>query len=450
MDVKLSLSLRDPTDDKQAQEKAKEAVKKAVAKRQQAVETIEEAWERILAMKNSETDGNRLREVREAMAMGVIGRHPSDASKRFSKAEALRLWAELNERKKAEKLAEMVRNTPPTYRLITTEQQLRNLVAVLRREPIIAVDTETTGVDVYADEIVGISLTLPTVDRHVYIPVAHDEGEQIPRDTVLNALRPILEDESIGKVLHNAKFDIHMFIRHGIRMRGLVWDTMVAMHLLNENEESFALKNLATKYLREPSDTFGELFGKAQFNTIPLDIALVYAAKDTDLTWRMYQFQRKHFDKLPQLLKIYEKIENPLIDICVDMEQTGFVLDLEHAKKLATELRTQIAEIEAELKTHFGDINFNSPVQLKPAIQRLVRQSIESTDVKTLKAIQHRHESIPLLLKYRELTKLLGTYVEALPQQVKADGRIHGQFNQAATVTGRFASSNPKNWGMYG
>src|SRR5690606_34261431 len=117
---------------------------------------------------------------------------------------------------------------------------------------------------------------------------------QLNRDYVLATLAEFLYDESIGKVAHNATFDIAMFRRHGSDLRGVKWDTMTAMHMLNENEPSFRLKDLATKYLGAESDNFDELFGKdARFDKIPLDIALVYAAKDTDLTWRLYEFQRR-------------------------------------------------------------------------------------------------------------------------------------------------------------
>lgn len=430
--------------------------KEAEERRKAADIPLEADWKRIFASKLTDSDRRKLEEVKEAMEAGKIARSDADKytktgrPKAFSKAEALRLWARLQEMKKAEILREMVANTPDNYRLITTEEQIEKLYNDLQSEPIIALDTETTGLDVYRDEIVGISITLPNHDYHVYIPVAHDEGEQLPRSFVLEVLRDVLESEEIAKVLHNAKFDIHMFLRHGVRLRGLRWDTQVAMHLLNENEESFALKDLATKYLKVPADTYETLFGKAPFNTISLDVALVYAAKDTDLTWQLYQFQQKHFDRLPKLRKIYEKIENPIINVSVEMERAGFVIDEEYARKLADELRAELAEIEGELRKTLGDINFNSPVQLSNVLYKrlklgkyLPKDEKQSTEAKVLKKLAPHHEGVALLLKYREKSKLLGTYFEALPKQIKPDGRIHGEFNQTNTVTGRFASSNP-------
>lgn len=427
---------------------AREAIKKVRQKREAAKkqETMEEAWERIFAMRNSDADLAKLREVRDALSCGEISRESPE--KRFTKAEALRLWQILQERRRQQKIDALVRATPPNYHLIQTEEKLNWLLRLLEDEPIIAVDTETTGVDVFVDEIVGISLTLPRADVHVYIPVAHKTSEpQLPRDLVLRRLRPFLESPFIDKVLHNAKFDIHMFIRHGIRLRGLKHDTMVAMVVLNENEESYALKNLVVKYLKVEADTFETLFGKTPFYEIPLNVALVYAAKDTDLTWRLYQFQREHLEKRPKLYRLYYELENPLIDVCVDMEQAGFVLDVDYARQLSKELRQEIADLERQMKEHFGDINFNSPVQLSHALYDVLKlpdvSGKRSTDEATLKALQNHNPGIPLLLKYRELNKLLRTYVEALPQQLKPDGKIHGSFNQAATVTGRFASRDP-------
>jgi DNA polymerase I len=416
-------------------------VKQASAKKKAANETLDEAWQRILAMKNSEADQARLIEVKQAMTLGLVGR--DSEGKRFSKAEALRMYKVLAESQREQKLADMVESTPKNYRLITTERQFGELLADLKHEPIIAVDTETTGVDYYDDVIVGISLTLPIADYHVYIPVDHDVDEQLSRDYVFERLKPVIESESVGKVLHNAVFDIHMFIRHGIRMQGLRWDTQTAMALLNENEMSFALKNLATKYLNEPSDTFAELFGKnAQFREIELGVALVYAAKDTDLTWRLYEFQRKYMAKMPNVLKYYETVEVPLLDAIVDMEDTGFAIDVEYAKKYGEEMQKEIAEKEKLVLAKLGDINLNSPTQLKPAIEKVVGKQLESTDAKrVLKPLAKEFDVIAELLSYKELTKLYSTYISVLPELIhKNTGRLHARFNPMGARTGRFSS----------
>lgn len=434
-------------------EKKKKAVQNAQKKRRINNETMEEAWNRIFKMKNTDSDLKKLQAVKEAMDSGKIGRLPESLQKGrlFSKAEALRLYTALKELQREELLKSLVKTKPKNYLLINKADIFKKVVNDLNNESIIAVDTETTGVNPFVDKIVGFNFTLPRANYHVYIPIRHTEGEQLPVELVVSTLKPVLENENIKKVLHNAKFDIHMMkLSEGVELRGLEWDTMVAMHVLNENETSFKLKDLVTRYLKEPADNYEELFGKSGFENIPLDIATVYACKDTDLTWRLYQFQLKHFKRLPQLLDVLEKVEIPIINVTVEMEQAGFVFDHAKAEEVRGELGNEIREIESKLRELLGDINFNSPAQLSKVLfgklklnKYLPPDMKVSTDVKTLGLLKKRHESIPLLIRYRELTKLLYTYVNALPEQVQQDGRVHGSFNQMGTVTGRFSSNNP-------
>lgn len=407
----------------------------------------------ILQLKNSAADELKLLEVKHALENGEIQREVHDTP--LKRAEALRLYGQVAQLKKQQYLDEMVRNTPANYRLVQTERQLAVLAQDLRNESIFALDTETTGLDVHGDDVmVGLSLSLPRADYHVYIPVGHVTNEpQLSRERVLEVLSPFLRSPFIGKVLHNARFDAHVFRKHGVHLMGIAWDTQVAMAILNENEMSYALKNLATKYgkyfgFKDTSRTYEELFGKVGFQQVPLAPALVYAAKDTHLTWKLYVWQHEHMEKRPELMQLYQEIENPLIEVVIEMEQAGFKVDLDFAQEYAVELRAEIESLEAQLVRFFGeDTNFNSPIQLAEVLyDRLGLPDVSkkrSTDVKTLKKLQSKCEGITHLLRYRELTKLLGTYIEALPSKIKRDGNIHGQFNQVATVTGRFSSNDP-------
>ncbi|MBA9027560.1 DNA polymerase [Peribacillus huizhouensis] len=443
MELRLNLATK-PTED------SAERVKKAAAKKTAASETIEEAWLRILSMKNSDSDQAKLLEVQTAMARGTIGRSPLDAAKRFSKAEALRMYKVLAESQREETLRKMVEESPANYELITTERQFQSLLAELASEQIIAVDTETTGVDVYTDVIVGMSFSLPIADKHVYIPVDHDTPIQLSLDFVLDGLAAVLNDESIGKVLHNAMFDIAMFRRHGSDLKGVAWDTMTAMHLLNENEPSYKLKDLAPKYLGVASDTFDKLFGRdAQFKEVPLDIALVYAAKDTELTWRLYEFQRSHMAKMPTVLEYYQTVEVPLLYVIVDLEANGYILDLDFAKEYGEHLRKRAEELSAELVAtlttfHAGDdvLNLNSTQQMRPALSKAIGQEIPNMDAKkTLKPLANDFEVVAKLLEYKKITKLSGTYIDTLPlKQNPTTKRWHSRFNPMGTVTGRFSS----------
>lgn len=428
-----------------------EALKAAANRKQAEIETMDEAWVRIFAQKNSESDLRKLKAVKAAFESGKIGRESVSASKkpkRFSKAEAIRLYAQLAESLKAEKLRELVEHMPENYHLVTSVSELDAMIARASSEKQIAVDTETTGLDVYTDVIVGVSITTPSDNQHYYVAFEPTEdGRALPANE-LQRFAGLMANESVGKVLHNAIYDIAMFRRHGIELKGLAWDTQTAMHILNENEESFALKNLATKYLNEPSDTFSELFGKdAKFATIPLDIALAYAAKDTDLTWRLYQFQLPQLQKYPEMFDYYTTVEVPLAYVIVDLEANGYILDLDFAKQYGEELHDQAEKLHAKIikalaPYHDGELNVNSTQQMRPALSKLIGKELPNMDAKrTLKPLADKHEIIADLLEYKRVTKLSGTYIDTLPtKQNPTTKRWHSRFNPMGTVTGRFSS----------
>src|SRR5699024_189058 len=193
-----------------------------------------------------------VREVKQAMIDGRIGRDPENANKRFSKAEALRMWRILDEQNAKERLRKMVEETPDNYRLITDEDRFDRMLSDLMTEELIVFDVESTGVDVWSDIIVGHVLTATSTDMHYYIPTGHDDPRrQLDEAWVNERLRPLYEDETIDKIAHNAGFDYQMLKRIGITVKGRIWDTQEAMKLLNENEPTYALKPLVSQYLHE-------------------------------------------------------------------------------------------------------------------------------------------------------------------------------------------------------
>lgn len=428
-----------------------EATKKAAAAKKAATETMAEAWERILALKNDDATMKKLLAVKAEMDAGRLGREPESATKKFSKAEAERLYAVVAERMREGKLRELVEKTPDNYRLILNFPELDAVTKQILEEPIIAIDTETTGLDVYVDVIVGISFTLPNRNMHYYVPMKPTKDERaLPADSVLKALKQVIEGPT-KKVLHNASFDMAMFERHGYVMGGLAWDTMTAMHLLNENEAdrarggagSYQLKDLAPRYLKAESDTFAELFGKnAKFAEVPLDVALVYAAKDTDLTWRLYQFQLAHLEKMPTVLQYLREVEIPLIEAVYAMERTGFVIDVEFANEYGKEMKAEIDRLEKSLLSKLGDINLRSTQQLKPALEAVTFETLPNLDAKkTLKPLANDHPIIAELLEYRALAKLYSTYINVLPELLHpVTGRFHVHMNPNGAKTGRFSS----------
>lgn len=486
MQLNLNLNI-DNTKEAKAEERVKEAKKKkALAKYEP---TWNEVWvtgykthtgsmkKAIFQTKLTDTDKERLLAVKDAIEGGELQTGVESLSK-FTKTKALGLWAVLKEIRREGIIKKMVEEKPENYHCILNPMELYALANKLDHEEVIAVDTETTGVEMFGkDYIVGISLTLPKADYHCYIPIRHiheiefkDElgykatkyiriEEQLKDSLVFNVLKPFLENPNLKKMFHNSKFDIHMFRKEGIVVKGLYLDTMVAMHLLNENEPSFALKNLSTKYGRyfgfeDKSMTYEELFGKGGFEKTPLDIGTVYACKDTHLTYKFGCWILEQFERLPNIKKLYFEIELPITEVCIEMEKNGFAIDLDFAEQYKLELQEEIKGLEERINEGFGDININSNQQLQGVIYTEwgVPDDFKSkVDASTLKQIASRYkkdipqvEYINDLLKYRELNKLLTTYIEPLPQKISPiDKRLHGSFNQSATVTGRFASNNP-------
>lgn len=454
-DVKLTLNIRTPPVSNG------EALTKAAAKKASAIETMDEAWVRILAMKNSESDNAKLIAVKRAMADGKVGRDPATIEKKFSKAEALRLYVNLHAQLREQKLTQMVEEMPSSYRLITDEAMFEAFITTLESESEIVFDVETTGTNWHTDYIVGHVISAIDADIHAYIPTKHEtEMKQLDHAYVTEKLRRFYEDATIGKLAHNAKFDIHMLANDGVTLRGLTFDTQVACHVLNENEPSKRLKDLATKYLRMPSDTYESLFGKVGFQSVSdLNIAVAYAAKDGDLTKRLRDFQRYHLENT-ELLEYYNTVELPLIPIVVKMERAGFILDADKSKQLADEQAAILADLDTRLRKSFGvdaEFNFNSPKQLTELLYGKLKldKHFKNADIRrnadgqyptnkaALNFLKFHHDGVEMLMKYRSASKSFGTYFDKMPRSAQSDGRVYGQFNQDTTDTGRFSSSEP-------
>lgn len=402
--------------------------------------------------KNSDADKEKIKAVYDALKNNVLGLDGIN-TKDISKTTVINvLYPRLVAIKKEEMIRHLVENAPTNYHNVTDMAELSYMVNCMAAEEVIAVDTETTGVT-HDDVIVGYSITCPKADQHFYVPFRHQTGEKmLSAEICMYAIRPFLEDSRVLKVLHNVKFDHEKFLydEYSINMVNFV-DTMILMYVLNENEESYALKKLATKYGKhfgfpDPSDTYEDLFGKGGFENTPLNVAYIYACKDTHLTWNLYQWQLENLKKQPKLWHVAFDIEMPLIPVLLKMHYRGFNLDMEYAEKYLLELQEQINKMEEELAEYFPDINLNSNQQLAEYLYgtlKLPDNHNGSVDKDALKELADEYEGVKILLEYRKLTKLKSTYIEPLPQKVWDDGYLHGEINQMGTKTGRLASENP-------
>lgn len=444
----ITLKGNEETTEAKARAKAAEQRKKA------ADETIDEAWERILAMNNSATDAERLREVKRAMEAGEIGREPVPEGKRqgkFSKAEALRLHKELAERQREGKLREMVENTPENYELVTDNAAISRMKEDIEDSEIIGFDVETFGeeggaLDPWRGEVAGFSVT--TEVYNYYVPLNHTEKE-VDDKAIVTYLKPALE--RVKTVMHNAPFDCKwMYVKYGVNLiDNLFADTRIMAMLLDENR-SHRLKDLMTDWMREPSDNFDELFGHTPFNEIPLDVALVYAAGDTEKTVKLYEWMIGHFDSredLRLLKRLLFEIEMPVARTFIWSDIRGVGFDVEAAEKLDAKFAEEEAELKAKIDRIFGEeINLNSPAQLKRKLfedLRLPDVANGSTGVKVLNKLRGQHEVISHILEYREVGKLRQAFTQKLPGEIKSDGRIHPSFNTLGAATGRFTCKDP-------
>lgn len=450
MDINLSLSL---DEDKKALEKVrrvKEAEQKKAMKAYQP--TDEEIWftgydthtgkrkAGIFQAKNSEADRQKLKAVYEAIKDGKLSKGIDDM-KKFTKAHALRLYQVYHQQQRLEILEEMVRETPDKYILALDVFTIGNMLETLSKEKIIAVDTETTGLNKYGkDKVVGVSFTAPVADLHWYIPLRHDE-DNAPLEKALYYINRVLQLPN-EKVFHNAVFDLHQFKNEGITVKGVIHDTQAMMAILNENEPSFRLKDLVPKYLKIKADTFDSLFGRTPFNEVALKYARYYACKDTHVTWLLFDFLLEHLKRQEGLYNYYMKVEQPLINVVFEMEREGFYIDFDEVERQKRVLYPALEETKKLLIQELGDINFNSPSQLLPALQKVVSSKLEGTGKDELRPYKH-HPVVKLLQKYKDDTKHLTGFVETIDRFIQPDGKLHGSFKPNGARTGRFSSSEP-------
>lgn len=341
---------------------------------------------------------------------------------------------------------------------VTTESALDELCAQLRAAGRCALDTETDGVSALQAQLVGVSVCFKK-GRAYYIPVGHVGFEQLPRELVLEKLRSILEDAQYPKYLHNAKFDAHVFFASGVTLRGIAFDSYIAARLILPEWHRAGLKYLSVHYLNEPMISHDDVMAATKarnFTQVPLELATRYAAADAHQTWQLVELLTKELAKDEVIAKLFENVEFPLIQLLTAMEQEGMALDVKRLKELSVLVERELVTIEDTLRMQVGSnmpVNLNSPKQIEellfkrlmlPPQKKSAKGTSFSTDQSVLAELAKIHPVPGLILKYRELAKLRGTYIEGLPAYVNPKtGRIHTTFSQVATATGRMASSDP-------
>ncbi len=345
--------------------------------------------------------------------------------------------------------------------VINTPELLLVLVSSLRRAGAFAMDTESTSEDPWRAELVGLSFAMAASEAY-YIPVGHtptlddpEAGAQLPKQDVLDALRPVLEDASLGKYMHNAKYDMLLLARQKITVRGLTFDTMLAAYLTDPGRRGLGLKDQVFQRLGHLMTPISELIGTGSksitMDRVPVRLAADYAGADADMTLRLVaplqEELRKH-----SLLNLYNRIELPLLPVLLQMEMYGVALDGDFLRELGGRLSEQLGVLEKEIYASLGhQFNINSPKQLGeilfnelklPAGKKTKTGFSVSADV--LEGLRGKHPMVDYLLEYRQLAKLKSTYVDGLLTLMNpVTARVHTSFNQTIASSGRLSSSNP-------
>ena len=345
------------------------------------------------------------------------------------------------------------------YETVLDWPALEQWLKALSEAELFSFDTETTSLDYMQAEIVGVSFCVEP-GHAAYVPLAHDypgAPEQLDRDRVLAALRPLLEDPAHSKLGQHLKYDMHVLERAGIQLRGQRFDTMLESYVLNSTATRHDMDSMAKKYLSVDTIHFEDIAGKGAkqitFNQVSIETAAQYAAEDADITLRLHQWLWPQLTATPSLARLYTEIEQPLVPVLQRMEHRGVLIDREMLARQSGELAARLHDIEqAAHREAGGPFNLDSPKQLQQILYERLQIPVTrktptgqpSTAEDVLEELAASHTLPQLILDYRSLAKLRSTYTEKLPLQIdRITGRVHTSYHQAVAATGRLSSTDP-------
>jgi DNA polymerase-1 len=350
-------------------------------------------------------------------------------------------------------------SAPGAYELVTTPDRFDAWLQKLHGAELIAFDTETTSIDAMRAEIVGVSLAVD-VGTACYIPLGHDypgAPTQLPRDTVLAALKPIFEDADKPKLGQHAKYDINVLTHYDIAVQGLKHDSMLESYVWNATATRHDMDSLAKKYLGVDTIKYEQVAGKGakqiSFSQVDLDTACRYAAEDADITLRLHHALWPKLESVPKLRAVYQDIEIPLVPVLAEMERRGVLIDGDVLRLQSQQLGKRMHELQQQSYKLAGhEFNLDSPKQLQAVLfdelglqaKMKTPTGQPSTNEEALEAIADTHDLPRLLLDYRGLAKLRSTYTDKLSGIVNPrTGRVHTSYHQGSVATGRISSSEP-------
>ena len=345
------------------------------------------------------------------------------------------------------------------YETILTESAFDQWFKILEDSECFAFDTETTSLNYMQAEIVGVSFAVQA-GQAAYLPLAHSYSgvpEQLDRKTVLERLRPLLENPTIGKIGQNLKYDANVLLNHGLILQGIRHDTMLESYVLDSTATRHDMDSLASHYLSHETIRYEDVAGKGakqiSFDAVEIEAATQYAAEDADITLRLHERLWPRLSGIPKLCSVYENLEVPLIPILAKMERLGVLVDPWLLQQQSDFLMEKMALLEAKAHELAGmPFNLGSPKQIQTILYENLNLPIlkktpkgqPSTDESVLIELAESFELPSIILEHRTASKLRSTYTEKLPQQINAQtGRVHTSYHQAVTATGRLSSADP-------
>jgi DNA polymerase I len=354
------------------------------------------------------------------------------------------------------------------YETILDQARFDVWLQKLERASLFAFDTETTGLDAQRAQLVGISFAVEPHEA-AYIPLTHSYmgvPEQLDRDTVLLALKPLLEDPRKLKVGQHAKYDMNILANcaiggvqgNGIDVQGVAFDTMLESYVLDSTATRHDMDSLAFKYLNHTTIKFADIAGKGAkqltFDQIALEQAGPYAAEDADITLRLHQLFQAKLDAVPSLMPVLQDIEMPLVPVLARIERQGALVDAKLLGIQSVELGEKMVALEREAFEIAGEeFNLGSPKQLGvilyeklglPIISKTAKGQASTAEAVLAELAEQDYPLPKVLMQYRSMSKLKSTYTDRLPEQINPrTGRIHTSYHQAVAATGRLSSSDP-------
>lgn len=345
------------------------------------------------------------------------------------------------------------------YQVILSWDELECWLARLQTAELFALDTETTSLNYMEAELVGLSFAIKSGEA-AYLPLAHDyvgAPAQLDRNQVLERFKPLLEDSQRPKVGQHIKYDMNVLARYGIKLRGVVADTMLESYVLNSTAGRHDMDSLADRYLGFKTISFEEVAGKGKhqltFNQVDLDIAAPYAAEDADITLRLHLQMTQQLAQEGRLAELFSTLEVPLIPVLAKIERNGARVDAALLSKQSRELEIRLKELELQAFELAGEpFNLGSPKQLQVIlfekqgipVRKKTPKGAPSTAEEVLQELALDYPLPKVIIEHRGLSKLKSTYTDKLPQMINpSTGRIHTSYHQAVTATGRLSSSDP-------